>query len=85
MASAYSASSPPNNLLLYPRYIEWDAPTSAGDEFEIDDGAGNILFKYTAPANGQTQYLEVASGVRWPSSWQLVTLDSGTLYIWFTT
>ena len=75
----------PNNLEIYPRIIHWDAPVAAGDVFEIDDALGNILFKATCSANGKGEYFDVAEGVRWPAEWQLVTLDSGVLYIYFTT
>lgn len=87
MADGYQDSTPPppNGLMIYPRVIHWDAPTTAGDVFEIDDSLGNILFKATAKANGQGEYFEVADGVRWEDLWQLVTLDSGVLYIYFTT
>jgi hypothetical protein len=88
MASGYQATilGVPNNLKLYPRVIHWDAPTTAGHQFEIDDAVvGNILFKATCRANNQGEYYEVADGVRWPAQWKLVTLQSGVLYIYFTT
>lgn len=87
MVGGYQAQvpAPPNNLMIYPRVIHWDAPTTAGHQFEIDDSLGNILFKATCKANGQGEYFEVADGVRWEDLWELVTLQSGILYIYFTT
>jgi hypothetical protein len=88
MASGYQTliGGVPNNLKIYPRIIHWDgADLAAGDTFEIDDSAGNILFTATCPANGQGQYFDVAEGVRWEAQWQLVTLAHGKLYIWYTT
>lgn len=80
------SNNPPNNLGIYPRIIHWDgADLVAGDTFEIDDSAGDILFAATCPANGQGQYFDVAEGVRWERLWQLVTLSHGKLYIWYTT
>lgn len=87
MAVGYQdpSNNPPNDLRLYPRIIHWDAPVAAGDQFEIQDSAGNILFKATCKANGEGMYFDVAEGVRWEPLWQLVALDSGVLYIYFTT
>jgi hypothetical protein len=88
MAAGYQApaTGAPNNLKIYPRIIHWDgADLLAGDVFEIDDSAGHILFTATCPANGQGAYFDVAEGVRWEALWQLVTLDGGILYIWYTT
>ena len=85
MASGYEVLATINNLNLYPRVIHWDAPAVAGHIFRIDDSASNILFKATCAANGKGEYFPVADGVRWESLWQLVTLDSGVLYIFFTT
>jgi hypothetical protein len=87
MASGYQTliAGVPNNLTIYPRVIKWDAPVAAGDVFEIDDHLGNILFKHTCVANGQGETFDVAEGVRWEALWQLITLASGKLYIYFTT
>ena len=86
MVGGYQAQSGvPNGLMLYPRVIRWDAPVAAGDQFQIEDSNGNILFKATCAANGQGEDFEVAEGVRWEDLWTLSLIDSGTLYIYFTT
>jgi hypothetical protein len=87
MAAGYqNTAGIPNNLGIYPRIIHWDGATLlAGDVFEIHDHLGNILFAATCSANGQGEYFDIAEGVRWEPLWQLVTLDHGTLYIWYTT
>ncbi len=88
MAAGYQdpATGAPNNLGIYPRIIHWDgADLLAGDVFEIQDSAGNVLFTATCEANMKGQYFYVAEGVRWEPMWQLVTLDGGILYIWYTT
>ena len=87
MAAGYQTliAGVPNNLLVYPRVIKWDAPVAAGDVLEVDDSAGNILFKHTCAANGLGETFDIAEGVRWEAEWQLVTLDSGVAYIYFTT
>lgn len=87
MAAGYqdSVPAPPNGFMIYPRIIHWDNPTTAGHQFRIDDAGGNILFTATAKAAGQGEYFDVAEGVRWPDLWKLVTLQSGVLYIYFTT
>jgi len=85
MASGYEDSSPPNNLDIYPRVIRWIAPTTAGHQFEIDDKDGNLLFKATCTANGVDQEFQVAEGTRWAGLWKLITLQSGTIYLYFST
>lgn len=84
MGATYRNSSPPNVLSIYPEIIFWLQPSTAGHTFVIGDPAGNTIFTGYCEANNQSQYFAVAPATRW-FDWQLTTLASGTLYIWFKT
>jgi hypothetical protein len=84
MSSSYQNSSPPNNLALYPRRIEWDNPASAGHVVTIKDGSGAVVFQATAKSAGDSQYFVQRAPVRW-NDFIVSRIDSGTLYLYFKT
>jgi hypothetical protein len=88
MAQGYQhpSNGAPNNLLLYPRLLLWDAPTAANHVLEIQDEDGVILFHATAiGANDSGGPFVIPDGIRWPALWRLTTLQSGVLYIFAIT
>lgn len=92
MALSYQNSgSAPNNLQIYPRAIKWDNPGAAGHAVVITDINGQVLFTHTAQAQYKGCYviLNRNSGgggrsVRW-KDFIVPQIDSGDLYIWYTT
>jgi len=75
----------PNRLDIYPQIIQWDKPTTAGHQLEIDDGSGNVLFRAVAPANGEGGYFKLAKGIRWEELWRVSVLQSGQVRIYYKT
>jgi hypothetical protein len=93
MTTSYQGSGlAPNTLAIFPRAIFWDAPNASGDKVVIKASAsGAVLYTATAIAQYNSQYWRPnrvkPKGNRGGIKWQdfIVTqLDSGTLYIWYS-
>jgi hypothetical protein len=78
-----------NNLAIFPRRIYWYDPQATSDKVVIKTSAtGKVLWEATCEAIHKSQYVELqeigdGSGSKW-NDWIVTVLDSGTLYIWFT-
>jgi len=67
-------------------YMEWH-PNAANDDLEVQDGAGNVLWKIRAIApssNDETSGIEKTEIGAFPlpaHGLNVVTIDGGTLYV----
>lgn len=84
MGATYLNSGPPNNLAVMPRKIYWLNPANIGDTFIINSADGRVLFTGRCEVANQSQFFDAPVSDKW-RDFQVTTLASGTLYIYFST
>jgi hypothetical protein len=75
----------PNSLPIYPRAIHWVDPQATADNLKIKNAAGTVvLFEAVAEDKDISQYILLPTGIRW-NDFQVTELDSGSVYIYYST
>lgn len=62
--------------------VYWEGPITIGDQAVLQDGAGNIILPLRCESPAQSQVVDWSANPKSIRDFQVVTLDSGILYIY---